>query len=585
MGEISSISFDYGANGGNGGIASSSASGANAGNRALLVSSTAVGGNGGQGTITGNQGGNGGAASASASGISSGGGAVIASTTQTGGNGGNGGYPTSSNPSANGGNGADSVLNNASSGLTSGNLSLSQIAVAGTAGDSVTGLAGLAGKAVSFLDESYTGNSSLTTYSSATGGAGGSSTAELGSSDGGSATNNSHITSTSAQSIIVTGKAKGGNGGSNTAYIGGNGGGANSSSTAWAYGGSSVMVVDNAIGGNGGNGGRANSSAVAYNYGSQSVSATSTATGGNGGINGLGGSAISYAGSTSSSGNASSSATANGAGLPSLISAHANSFGGSGSQATAAANASMVKISSQASVDPTSSGSSDAIAAIGQTISSPQNVESAAYGTALPQNADAKTFLAGQTQINQNFNLSGNSLVWMLGEMAVSNTSYNTGLHDYQSSLNLSIDTASISTPQDILIGLLNLQQGYNSMLQGDTLSFSYQITGIGGTISKDYTFDSNNISTALNFFNNNTLDAGALNGFVNADNSVLNLIFNLDLKSSTSNTGFNFGLIVGNSTLGSGLTTATPIPAGFWLFGSAIACFIGFNRFYKLSD
>jgi hypothetical protein len=247
-----------------------------------------------------------------------------------------------------------------------------------------------------------------------------------------------------------------------------------------------------------------------------------------------------------------------------------------------------VQISAQTTVNNSLPGTSDAIAAIGQPISGgPSSVgkEAVAYGDALPLTSDAKTVLASHPVVNHDFDLGGNSQVWMLGNMAVLNTSTSTALHDYHSMLNLSINTASISNPQDVLVGLLDPLFGTNNFLsgKGESLTFSYSVSGAGGSNTNTYTFNAANINTAPSFFNDKTLDLGSLASLVNSNNKMLSLVFNLDLLTETQNAGLNFGLIVGNSTLGSGPTSTIPLPTAAWLFLSGLLGFLGLNKRKKV--
>ncbi|TAK65319.1 MAG: hypothetical protein EPO18_00065 [Methylobacter sp.] len=345
--------------------------------------------------------------------------------------------------------------------------------------------------------------------------------------------------------------------------------------------------------GNGGRGGSASSSAIASNIGAQSVYVFSTANGGAGGVahgsgsNGVGGNATAYASATSSDGYAYAYSTANGGrGLTvPIINAHAVSKGGAGSQANAVAIATGIKVHAQTKVNNTS-GTSDAIATIMQpaiAASSAVGKEAAAYGTALPQLADVSTALEGQSTVKHYFDLDGNSQIWLLGNMSVLNTSIIEGLHDYHSMLNFNIDTTSISNPQHVLIGLLDPLFGNNSFLNGngDSLTFSYSISGAGANRSKTYAFNSADANDAADFFSDRILDLGPLSGFVTSNNKYLNLVFNLDLQTSLTGAGLNLGLIAGNSSLGGGSVAPVPLPGSFWLLGSAIAGMGFINRRY----
>ena len=384
----------------------------------------------------------------------------------------------------------------------------------------------------------------------------------------------------------------------------GNGGIATSSTSGTTSGDSSVRVYDTAIGGNGGshtnysgmansggNGGAASSTAIGNNIGSQTVTVNSTAIGGNGGggygtgVSGLGGYATSNASATSTAGYANASANAtggNGISLPNLIDSVAFATGGAGSQANATASSTDISIVANTQVNSSVSGSSDSIATIGQQDPlgiSASNKEAVAFGAALPQLADMTATLVADPNTLKNFDLGGNSQMWMLGQMGVLNTSLANGLHDYHSTLNLNINTTSITNSQDILLGLINPLLGNNSFLSGngDSLTFSYTISGNAGSRSMSNVFNSTNIAQASSFFNDNTLNLGALSSY--SHNSMLSLVFNLDLQTQVNGAGVDFGMVLGNSTLGSGHVSAVPLPSAVWLFLTGMLGFMGFQK------
>jgi len=59
----------------------------------------------------------------------------------------------------------------------------------------------------------------------------------------------------------------------------------------------------------------------------------------------------------------------------------------------------------------------------------------------------------------------------------------------------------------------------------------------------------------------------------------VLSLVFNLDLHTAMVGAGLNFGLIAGNSTLGSGPISSVPLPTAAWLFLSGLLGFLGLDK------
>jgi hypothetical protein len=123
--------------GGRGGSATCQAEGSNAGSSDVVVEATATGGRGGFAEGIGGSGGAGGIAVATARGASTGGAAVRVSATQIGGAGGFAGVKSAA------ADGASSVLTDAVTGETSGNLRLEQIAVAGAGGAGALAHSGL----------------------------------------------------------------------------------------------------------------------------------------------------------------------------------------------------------------------------------------------------------------------------------------------------------------------------------------------------------------------------------------------------------------------------------------------------------
>jgi hypothetical protein len=267
----------------------------------------------------------------------------------------------------------------------------------------------------------------------------------------------------------------------------------------------------------------------------------------------------------------------------SSLSAHALSNGKTGSQSTSMATATGVSLSAQAKINGNSEGISEVVVAIEQSLplaGSRIVGATGTYATALPQVTDARNALAGHPLIRQNFDLGGSSTALLLADMSVLNTATTTGLHGYQSLLNLRIDTSAITNPQDLLIGFLNPVFGNTHLLPGDTLSFSYSISGGASNVTNNFIFDSANINNGFNFLNNKTFNIGSLASLVDSSN-ILNLAFNLELQTQVSGAGLNLGLIAGNSTLGSGLTSPVPLPASIWLLGSALAGMFSLIRRY----
>lgn len=566
---------------GKGGSASSHASASNRGNRDVSVSSTAIGGAGGFAPNF-----SGGTSSARASGWSSGGGNVTVTAHQYGG--------TS----------IDSSMLNAVTGLTSGVLTLEQYAYGGDGGGSTEPgtIHGNGGKASSTLSVTNSDSSVLNTTTVAIGGTAG--IVRGGSHDrGGDAIARNDTTSIGdGHSIYVNSNAEGGKYGKGDGTGNDNNGmGANatSRSNGTAIGNSNVHVSDKATGGSGGylyfdsianNGGAAVSNASASNSGNQSVYASSNATGGAGGLTdyntqGLAGDAQAHTKATSTAGFASSSAIATagtGAALAKLVTADASSVGGNGSHAKALAGQSgYATVSAEANVPDTVAGTSEVKATLGQpspVAAAANDKQAVAYANALPLPTDVAAALANHANVYRDFNVDSDAQAWLLGKQGILNTAVDGNFHDYSSKIDLIINTAGYTNQQDLLLGLLSPALGGSNLGINDTLTFNIVVSGVGGTLSKNYSFsdllDTNAPGGAANFFHDKILDLGAWSEFVTAANANLDITLSLNLHTQTSNTGLSFNYILGNSLL-----SAVPLPAAFWLFGSACLGWIGFNR------
>lgn len=236
--------------GGIGGAATASAIGENDSTAEVTVMAISEGGQGGRGggSSPGGRGGNGGASEASARGVSSGGGAVTVSAAQFGGNGGDGTV---------GGAGMSSTLIDAVSGSTTGDLTLIQHSRGGNGGGGSNSFspgnvrAGLAGDAISVLSFTDVDAGTLTGFSEATGGNGGSSSGgNANGAVGGAAL--ASISLIGAADVSATARALGGTGGNASNGIRGDGGAA-TLGTVWGEsgGGGRVVVSGSVLGGSG----------------------------------------------------------------------------------------------------------------------------------------------------------------------------------------------------------------------------------------------------------------------------------------------------------------------------------------------
>ncbi len=304
----------------------------------VTANATATAGAGG--TATGSKAGDGGTVSlgvdaVGVSGTSTGGGSV---TVKGVGNGGNGGAATGS---ADAGSGGDVNLVNKVDGTTSGNLTLTQNALAGDSGSVRDGANGTAGNATSSLTNADSNNNN-TVFIDAFGGHGGTRTSAAGkAADGGTGTVSANA-SNSAGIARVNADGRGGNGGSGSGGAdGGDGGNATADGQASTTGDGNTVDVDTLAH----NSGRGTGGAINSGSGSQAGNggdSTSTSTGsaaGNSIVNvndqsraGPGGNVNSGTGSGGTGGNASSMAAGdnNGGNSVTVVNLAVGGAGGNG---------------------------------------------------------------------------------------------------------------------------------------------------------------------------------------------------------------------------------------------------------------
>ncbi len=232
----------------------------------------------------------------------------------------------------------------------------------------------------------------------------------------------------------------------------------------------------------------------------------------------------------------------------------------------------MASVDSRAYVDYGVVGTGDTGAAVGQSLLPvvPANKEAVAYGSALPSAADANALLVG-SPVSQDFDFGGSSQAWLIGNLGVLNTATDGNFHSYSSQIYFNLDTASFSNQQSLLLGLLSPVFGASNLGTNDTLTFTIDLSGAGGSTRNTYTFADLQEATNLG-----TQDLGTWAGFVTESNTQLAISLSLNLYSQTNLSGIDFNYVLGNSTLGSGVNV--PVPAAFWLFGSALVGW-GFKR------
>lgn len=442
--------------------------------------------------------------------------------------GGEGGYAGSSGGKA--GDGASMLLSNVIDGETSGALTLRQAAEGGSAG--------------------FVGSSSAL---NGTAGAGSSYLSRVGSFD----------------SLVLEATARGGGGSSRNGTAVAASAGANGTATSVASNVTGSAVANaTADGGSAGysnaikkyaEAGRADAHASAYAATSATARASAT-----GGYSDSGGQAEAYA-------------DAHGSGIGNLVGADASSVGGSGvadAQAdTAGGLVTSARSSATASLLATAttfeSGQAAARAVVGEPINGAADPfagvlgrEAVAVLVAQPAEALVESALEGNTTVQEAL-AAANANPLMLGALGGAYALDDFGEADFgggQTIVSTSVFAAEFAfgpmDGQQLILGLLDPEasgQGFSSL--------RFRVFNDGVSVL-DQSF--NESSEALNFFNDNALNLGALTV---SPNGRLSLMMQIDLTGNTVGEGFYFDVLAA--------TSAVPAPPTLWLLITGIGALV----------
>lgn len=505
--------------------------------------------------------------------------------------------------------GSTGLAGNASSSLTketsSSNLILDVRATGGVGSYSRYVPAGTGGAAYSSASgRNNTGEVNIDSVADAGHGGLGGSNAHGG--DGANATSNAFgETVLDGQRVDVRATAYASAGGTaGNGRFGGNGGDAVSRSEGRALGNSVVNVRDRADGGHGGSvsgssdtlvglggqGGHASSTAIGSSNGgyidvrSVAYSGTggSAGTGNTQGIAGVGGNATSvsqgvtqgtiyaesvanshYAGRDIQSGNARASSLATGSDGRSRANASAENRlmhnAVASTEATVAGNASNgIAATSRA----------EAAISFGQanyTVAEAETGHAVAMATISPDNEAMDVFVAGHSNVQAHLGYgNGDSIFTGILGAAYSDGGAQDSLESYSAALDFTIDTLEFNSQENLLFGFYNLD-GFGTGF--DSLDFQVQVEG---SIFVDETFA--DLESALNYFNDNTLDLGYWSDYINGTD--LSFRVQLALEADSIGEGFGVGMGLSNATM-----SAVPVPAAAWLFGSGLIGLIGIAK------
>jgi hypothetical protein len=337
--------------------------------------------------------------------------------------------------------------------------------------------------------------------------------------------------------VTVNGLAVGGNGGVGGSSTG-NGGNARSTSTGTVTGShGNVTVNDAATGGNGSTGGGASSTAIANAGSTGSAAATATATTRRGGL------AVARATASGSSGAAFAKAN------------------------TMTSTTSGVSVTATAPVHSTDTVETRAGAGI--AVPDPSlgtGLQAFTYVTANPLNADVLAALSGSPNVHSNFDVGGTSDMLGLAAMGAAYPADGTGVTStFTGKFDETIDLSQLANLQHLMIGLVN------PTFTGNFDALRFLVTD-NGMPADDITF--RDISSAMAFFTDQTLDPGSLAGMTGS----VDLGFEFDFTSHQIGDSFAAELVFGNTTAGSGPSPGSPVPepATGYLVGIGLAALAG---------
>jgi len=188
--------------------------------------------------------------------------------------------------------------------------------------------------------------------------------------------------------------------------------------------------------------------------------------------------------------------------------------------------------------------------------------QAAAFTTALPESAGLSPWLAANPKVQAAFN--GDSTV--LGYNVLGATASGSLANIYSASTSYFLDTSSVSTPQNLLVGFLDASFTGSDFIQ---LTFSVYDNILGKSLYEQTFTDA---ALALAFFDDRVLDLGSWDAILN-DDKFLNLAFGFSLEA-LNDTAFACNFIYGNGT-----ATVVPLPGGILIFGSGLALLLTWRK------
>jgi hypothetical protein len=450
----------------------------------------------------------------------------------------------------------------------------SSSAVGGFGGiSSGNGDGGRGGAAHATALSAATGGNAVTATATATGGAGsaGSGAGHASGNGGAAIVEAARGTSAGAGPVLVTATQTGGRGGGGASGAA-NGNGASSvieNRVAGTTAGT-LTLVQNAIGGNGGttattggNGGAASSTLDLSDSAATTFGVTANATGGMAPTSGIAGAATALAqaaganivnvvaNATSPSAAANASASAQTPAAPASADATASGLAALAGGTAQTTWRSITSAQGTANLPVSVRGQSRARAAIAQGIVPLADLtvnQDAAIVSAAPRNVDALLTLVSNPKLHQTLNVGGEGTGPRSDVLAVfaigggQPATATAAAQTFSASASVTVDPAKLSSPQDLILGLLHPQANGAGF---DTMRFRLLA---GANTLVDQTFSS--VPTASAYFEDHTVDLGA---WVGGGSAPVTLTVMTDVTASQAAQRFYASLVLANATPGSG--------------------------------
>lgn len=230
------------------------------------------------------------------------------------------------------------------------------------------------------------------------------------------------------------------------------------------------------------------------------------------------------------------------------------------------------------------SGTVDTVATVGmnrgvtdQTLDA--SLQAQAYVIGLPDASDIAAQISGYPTVSgvldSALNSDGDLLAY--GYLGATYSDFGIGLETYETVFGLGLDRKQMLNQEDLVLAFIDAEyfgDGFESL--------SVSIEGFFSNGSVDgfesiAQFDFIDLDVALLFFTDNVINLGAIAALPSTNYSwsdqvdFVQLTFTMALTTANAGDGFGFDMLMANTTI--------PLPAGVWLFGSALGALAWLRR------